>query len=127
MRKQPAAGVAAGGVRGGVRTFRIHALAICAGFPYILGMESRFDPAKDATNQQKHKLSLAFGDQIFEDDAHLIIPSIREIDGEERYKVVGLVGKKLFTGVFVWRDDLPRFISVRRSNKGEERAYRAAG
>jgi uncharacterized protein len=86
-------------------------------------MEDRFDPAKDAANREKHKLSLAFGLRIFDDGDHLIIPSIREIDGEERFKVVGVVGERLFTGVFVWRDNLPRFISVRRSNKGEERAY----
>lgn len=89
-------------------------------------MENRFDHTKDAANQKKHNLSLAFGDRIFEDEDHLIIPSIREIDGEERFKVVGYVGEKLFTGVFVWRDTLPRFISVRRSNKGEERAYHSA-
>lgn len=89
-------------------------------------IENRFDPAKDATNRKKHKLSLAFGDSIFDDESHLIIPSIREIDGEERFKVIGIVGEKLFTGVFVWRGDLPRFISVRRSNKGEERAYHTA-
>ncbi|CAM5770810.1 BrnT family toxin [Bosea minatitlanensis] len=88
--------------------------------------DDRFDPVKDAANRAKHRLPLAFGDRIFEDSDHLIIPSIREIDGEERFKVVGLVEEKLFTGVFVWRGDLPRFISVRRSNKGEERAYRAA-
>lgn len=87
----------------------------------------RFDPAKDATNREKHGLSLDFGDRILADDAHLILPSIREIDGEERFKVIGKVGEKLFTGVFVWRGDLPRFISVRRSNAGEERAYAAAG
>ena len=86
----------------------------------------RFDPAKDATNREKHKLPLVFGDRIFEDENHLIIPSIREIDGEERFKVIGVVEEKLFTGVFVWRGDLPRFMSVRRSNKGEERAYQAA-
>ncbi|MFQ6158535.1 BrnT family toxin [Sinorhizobium meliloti] len=86
-------------------------------------MEDRFDPAKDAANREKHKLSLAFGLRIFDDGDHLIIPSIREIDGEERFKVVEVVGERLFTGVFVWRDNLPRFISVRRSNKGEERAY----
>jgi hypothetical protein len=89
-------------------------------------MENRFDPAKDAANQKKHKLSLAFGCRIFEDGDHLIIPSIREIDGEERFKVVGMVGEKLFAGVFVWRDDEPRFISVRRSNNGEERAYNSS-
>jgi uncharacterized protein len=86
-------------------------------------MEDRFDPAKDAANREKHKLSLAFGLRIFDDGDHLIIPSIREIDGEERFKVVEVVGERLFTGVFIWRDNLPRFISVRRSNKGEERAY----
>lgn len=89
--------------------------------------DGRFDPAKDATNREKHNLSLAFGDRIFEDDNHLIIPSIRLRDGEERFKVIGTVDDKLYTGVFVWRGDLARFISVRRSNKSEERAYRATG
>ena len=88
-------------------------------------MKDRFDPTKDAASLHKHKVSLAFGDRIFEDGNHLVIPSIREIDGEERFKVVGIVEEKLFTGVFVWRGQLPRFISVRRSNKGEERTYRA--
>jgi uncharacterized DUF497 family protein len=90
-------------------------------------MTSRFDPAKDAANQAKHGLSLAFGDEIFADDNHLILPSIREQDGEERFKVIGLVNGRFYTGVFVWRGDLPRFISVRRSNSGEERAYHASG
>lgn len=84
-----------------------------------------FDRVKDAINRQKHQLSLAFGDRIFADENHLFVPAIREIDGEERFKVIGLVDGKLFTGVFVWRDERPRFMSVRRSNKGEERAYRA--
>lgn len=90
-------------------------------------MEPRFDPRKDAINRERHGLSLAFGDRIFEDPNHLILPSIRPEDGEDRFKVVGLVGDRLFTGVFTWRDDLPRFISVRRSNPGEERLYRATG
>jgi uncharacterized protein len=87
--------------------------------------EVRFDPEKDAVNREKHQLSLSFGDRIFEDDHHLIIPSLRVTDGEERFKVIGIVEDRSFTGVFVWRNDLPRFISVRRSNKGEERAYHA--
>jgi len=69
--------------------------------------EDRFDPVKDATNREKHGLSLAFGDRVFEDDHHLIIPSIREIDGEERFKIVGSVEEKLFTGIFVWRVTYP--------------------
>lgn len=89
--------------------------------------QDRFDPVNDNANRRKHRLSLAFGDGISEDGNHLIVPSIREIDGEERFKMIGIVAGKLYTGVFVWRDDVPRFISVRRSNDGEEKAYRAAG
>ncbi|MDM7979470.1 MAG: BrnT family toxin [Rhizobium sp.] len=90
-------------------------------------MAERFDPAKDQVNNAKHGVSLAFGDRIFDDLDNLVVPSIRERDGEERYKVIGLVDDKLFTGVFVWRGQEPRFISVRRSNQGEERAYRDTG
>jgi uncharacterized protein len=45
--------------------------------------DDRLDPARDTANGRKHKLPLVFGDQIFEDDNQLIIPSIREIDGEK--------------------------------------------
>lgn len=89
-------------------------------------METPFDPAKDAINRERHGLSLAFGAEIAGDPAHLVIPSIRERDGEERFKLVGQVGGKLYTGVFTWRGDARRFMSVRRSNAGEERAYRTS-
>ena len=83
-----------------------------------------FDPAKDAVNRARHDgLSLGFGAKVFEDDRHVVLPSIRPIDGEDRYKVVGQVGGKLFTAVHVVRDGVIRFISVRRSNDGEERSY----
>lgn len=56
-----------------------------------------------------------------------MVPTIREGDEEDRYKVIGLVNGKLYTGVFVWRNDVPRFISVRRSNGSETRRYRNPG
>lgn len=90
-------------------------------------MIERFDFEKDAANRFKHKLSLAFGDSIFRDPRHEVISSIRPIDGEERFKVVGMVDGKLYTAVFVWRHDLPRYISVRRSNESEARRYRNSG
>ena len=90
-------------------------------------MAERFDPEKNQINTAKHGVPLAFGDRISDDLDHLVVPSIRERDGEDRFKVIGRVDEKLFTGVFVWRGQKPRFISVRRSNKGEERAYRDTG
>lgn len=85
-------------------------------------MNEPFDPGKDAINRERHGLSLAFGDRIMPDEAHLIIPSVRPQDGEERFKAVGSVEGKLHTVVFTWRNGRPRFISVRRSNAGGGRA-----
>ncbi|MBW8753461.1 MAG: BrnT family toxin [Sphingomonadales bacterium] len=86
-------------------------------------MEFEFDPAKDEANRFKHGLGLSFGRRIFDDPDHIVVASHRPVDGEDRYKVIGLVEGKLHTGVHVWRDEVIRFISVRRSNAGEQRDY----
>lgn len=86
-------------------------------------MEFEFDPAKDEANRLKHGLGLAFGMRVFEDPFHRQLPSFREGDGEERYKAVGLVERRLHTVVFVRRGEVVRLISVRRSNAGEQRDY----
>jgi uncharacterized protein len=83
-----------------------------------------FDPAKDEANRRKHGVSLAFGLRVLEDENHLVLPSLRPIDGEDRYKVVGMVEGRLWSAIHVWRDDTMRLISVRRSNDGEQREYR---
>jgi uncharacterized DUF497 family protein len=62
-------------------------------------MQDRFDPAKEKANIVKHGVSLAVGDRVFEDDDHLILPSIRPVDGEERFKVIGVVDGRLLTAV----------------------------
>ena len=49
-----------------------------------MSMDNGFDPAKDDINREKHGLPLAFGHRIFGDADHLIIPSNRKRDGEER-------------------------------------------
>ncbi|MFN3469286.1 MAG: BrnT family toxin [Novosphingobium sp.] len=86
-------------------------------------MEFEFDPAKDAANRFKHGLTLAFGMQVFLDDDHIVVASHRPIDGEDRYKAIGLVEGKLYTVVHVWRGDKVRLISTRRSNANEQRDY----
>lgn len=86
-------------------------------------MKIEFDTAKDAANREKHGLSLAFGVRVFDDLDVLILPTIRREDEEERHKAVGMVEGRLYTAVHVWRGETVRFISVRRSNDSEERAY----
>ena len=86
-------------------------------------MKVEFDPAKDAANREKHRLSLAFGARVFDDPDLLILPTIRSGDEEERHKAVGMAEGRLYTAVHVWRGNAIRFISVRRSNGREEKAY----
>lgn len=86
-------------------------------------MKIEFNSAKDARNRQKHGLSLSFGAKVFDDPELLVLPTIRDADEEERYKAIGQVDGKLYTGVHVWRGETIRFLSVRRSNRSEEEAY----
>lgn len=86
-------------------------------------MDIEFDADKDEANRFKHRLPLAFGKRVFDDDAHEIITTFREVDGEKRFKAVGRVGGKLYTAVFVMRGAVIRMISVRRSNASEQKEY----
>ncbi len=86
-------------------------------------MEIDYDSDKDAINRFKHQLPLAFGKRVFDDPDVHIIPSFRPVDGEDRYKAVGGVDGKLYTAVFVEREEKTRLISVRRSNDSEQRDY----
>ncbi|MBC6437916.1 MAG: BrnT family toxin [Rhodobacteraceae bacterium] len=89
-------------------------------------MKIEFDPNKNALNKKKHGLSLAEGRELFDDLNHLILPSNRPMDGEERFKIIGIKDGRFCTAVYTERGAAIRFISVRRGNSGEQRLYRAA-
>ena len=82
-----------------------------------------FDPSKDSANREKHDVSLAFGIAIFDDPDQILLASHRPIDGEDRFKVIGRIGERCWTAVFVERGATKRIISVRKSNNGEQRDY----
>lgn len=86
-------------------------------------MKFEFDPAKDEANRFKHGVRLLFGKRVFDDPGYVVVETVRLGDEEERLKGIGLVEGKLFTAVYVWRDEALRLISVRRSNAGEQRDY----
>lgn len=86
-------------------------------------MDVEFDLHKDAGNLAKHGVPLRFGARIFSDVHVLIVPTLRADDEEERFKAIGEVDGDVWTTVHVYRGEKVRFISVRRSNAGEQRAY----
>lgn len=86
-------------------------------------MDIEFDPAKDEANRFKHGVRLAFGQGVFDDPDHVIAETVRLGDEEERLKAIGRIDGKLFTAIHVWRGEVVRLISVRRSNPSEQRDY----
>jgi uncharacterized DUF497 family protein len=86
-------------------------------------MNVDYDPGKDHANRVKHGVPLVFGMRVFEDADHLVLASSRPIDGEDRFKAIGMVDGRLYTVVHVWRGETIRLISVRRSNAGEQGSY----
>ncbi|MCJ8158355.1 BrnT family toxin [Sphingomonas sp. LaA6.9] len=67
---------------------------------------------------------MTFGVEVFGDDDHIVLSSIRPVDGEDRHKVIGDVNGRLWTAVYVMRGAAFRFISVRKSNDKETEIYR---
>ncbi len=49
-------------------------------------MDIAYDADKDEINRFKHRLPLAFGARVFDDNDHVIVSSFRPIDGEDRHK-----------------------------------------
>ena len=61
------------------------------------------DPDKDEADRVKHGVQLLFGAQIFDDPHVAIIPTLRIGDEEERFKAIGVVYRRLWTAIHVWR------------------------
>jgi uncharacterized protein len=88
-------------------------------------MRFEFDPEKDDANRGKQWCVTLLWRAGLRGPDYLLIPTFREEDGEDRYKVIGMVDGKFWTAVHVLHGDTARFISVRRSNDGEEKQYLA--
>jgi uncharacterized protein len=67
-----------------------------------------YDPAKSAGNIDKYGVPLTFGVQLFDDADHIVLPSARPIDGEDRFKVIGDVEGRLWTAVYIMRERVVR-------------------
>ncbi|MEM1020885.1 MAG: BrnT family toxin [Sphingomonadales bacterium] len=63
--------------------------------------------------------------RVWQDSNAAIWNSSRPIDGEIRYKIVGLIDDRHHTVVFTIRNARRRIISFRKSNAQEIRRYRA--
>ena len=80
-------------------------------------MEFEFDPEKSEANKKKHGIDFVEAQLLWEDPDLLEIPA-KTID-EERFVVIGMIGKNHWSGIITYRGRKTRIISVRRSRAEE--------
>ena len=85
-------------------------------------MEVEFDPAKDATNQEKHGVSLAMAIEL-DWEAALVWVDGRIEYGEARMIALAPKTGILYYVAFVDRGERRRIISLRRANRREVKHY----
>lgn len=84
-------------------------------------MEFEFDPAKSASNLDKHGIDFAAVQALWEDAMRVEIPA-RTVD-EPRWLVIGQIEEKYWSVVVTYRGQRVRIISARRSRKEETVLY----
>ncbi len=85
-------------------------------------MQIEFDPAKDATNREKHGVSLALAGEL-DWEAALVWVDDRIEYGELRVIALAPKTKILNYVAFVERGEVRRIISLRRANRREVKQY----
>lgn len=84
-------------------------------------MDFEFDPAKSATNLEKHGIDFDVAQALWLEDRLLAVPA--KTEDEPRFLAIGQIDGKHGTAVFTHRGTAIRVISVRRARKQEIEHY----
>jgi uncharacterized DUF497 family protein len=82
-----------------------------------------WDDGKAATNLARHGVSFSEARQVFDDPYAVEIEDRRGSYGEDRYLLLGMVGRRLLATAYTLRGERVRIISVRRAEAFERRLY----
>lgn len=86
-------------------------------------MVPEFDPKKNLANLKKHGVSLAEGDGVLNDPLAVTIED-DSATGERRFVTIGMnTFGALMVVVYTHRNEEVRFISVRKAEPKERKAY----
>ncbi|SCX05848.1 BrnT family toxin [Agrobacterium rosae] len=84
-------------------------------------MDFEFDPAKSASNKDKHGIDFEEAQSLWLDEKRITAPLATE--GEERYIMVAQRNDRCWSAIYTYRNGRVRIISVRRSRDGEKQHY----
>ncbi|MGB1921730.1 BrnT family toxin [uncultured Alcanivorax sp.] len=84
-------------------------------------IEFEFDQTKSKANQDKHGIDFEAAQALWNDPYLLEVRAKSE--DEQRFLLIGKIGRKHWSAVVTYREDRIRLISVRRSRKKEVELY----
>lgn len=79
-----------------------------------------YDPAKSASNKQKHGIDFDEAAKMW--DGKTVSVTL-DFSGEPRTLVIGKIGEKHWTAIVTRRGEKVRIISVRRAREKEKEVY----
>jgi uncharacterized DUF497 family protein len=93
-------------------------------------MRFEWDKNKNRRNLAKHRVDFETAKLVFE-DPYLLLQEDRAVDGEQRWKALGLIGGAVLLLVVhtYWEDsdeEVLRLISARKAAGAEKKAYEEA-
>ena len=91
-------------------------------------MKFDWDEKKNAANIQKHGFDFADGEELFDgQSAFLVVADEDDNYGEDRWRGIGVIQGRVVVAAFTDREPgIIRFISLRKANQQEQRAYEEA-
>jgi uncharacterized protein len=84
-------------------------------------VEFEFDPAKSASNLEKHGIDFTAVQALWDDAMRVEIPARTE--DEPRWLVIGQIAGRHWSVVVTYRGERVRIISARRSRREETALY----
>ncbi|MGO8241241.1 BrnT family toxin [Rhizobium ruizarguesonis] len=84
-------------------------------------MDFEYDPAKSASNHEKHGIDFVAAQALWLDDRLIEVPA--KTEDEPRFLAVGKIAGKHWAAVFTRRGAKIRIISVRRARNQEVARY----
>ena len=88
----------------------------------LRGLEFEWNDEKAEINLKKHGVSFEDAVNVFLDDNALYYSDDEHSDGEERFKIVGMV-EKVLTVIYAEFGEVNRIISARPADKTERNDY----
>ena len=90
---------------------------------YINPMNFEWDEAKSEACFTQRGFDFAYAARAFFDPNRIVQADNRHSYGEDRYQLIGMIGRRLFVLVYTPRHDAMRVISARKANQREIKYY----